>query len=92
MLNKFIAVLLIVSIVSQAHMLWQVERMRSGFEEQRVSFSLWRRDMQTFTTTWTSGGVSHTCTTTRLSGEGDEAFARRHADAVTAMQKIYPPS
>ena len=46
--------------------------------------------MQQVTTTWTSGGLTVTVTTTRADGEKDDAFAERHKAAVTAMLAKFP--
>jgi len=47
--------------------------------------------MQQFETSWTSGGVTHTVTTTCNKGETPEECLARHQAAVAAMQEIYPP-
>lgn len=45
----------------------------------------------TLTTTWTSGGVTHTVTTHQQPDESYDDFAARHQAAVAAQQAKYPP-
>ena len=45
----------------------------------------------TLTTTWTSGGVTHTVTTHQQPDESYDDFAARHQAAVAAQQAEYPP-
>lgn len=46
--------------------------------------------MTTITSTWTSGGVPKSLTTTRREGESAEDFARRHKEELDAMLLIFP--
>lgn len=46
--------------------------------------------MQQLTSTWLSGGVSHTITTTRNTGESVEDWIGRHDEALEAAQQAWP--
>ena len=46
--------------------------------------------MTTMTSSWTSGGIVRTVTTTRRDGESAEDFAARHRDEVEAMLALFP--
>ena len=48
--------------------------------------------MQTLKASWCDEhGVTHTVETTRILNESNTAFIQRHADAVSDLQKVYPP-
>lgn len=49
-----------------------------------------RKPVQTLTSTWTSGGVEHTVTTTRLDGESAPDFIARHNEVLEAALVQYP--
>ena len=64
--------------------------------EMETSFAMEDADAPTLTTTWSSGGVSHTVTTSLPSQSPSaiqitRAMARHHR-LVTAMQGLYPPN
>lgn len=46
--------------------------------------------MSQMTATWTSGGISHTVTTTRRENESAEDFARRHQEELNAALALFP--
>ena len=50
-----------------------------------------KKIMQTLSTSWTSGGVEHTLTTTRQDGESAPDFIARHNEALDAALGQYPP-
>ena len=43
------------------------------------------------TSSWKSGGVTHTIETTRQDGESDAEFLARHQSALNAALELYPP-
>ena len=47
--------------------------------------------MQTMTSTWTSGGTTHTVTTPRNENESNEDWGKRHKDSLDEMQSLFPP-
>lgn len=49
-----------------------------------------RPNVSTVTSTWTSGGIPKSLTTTRNEGESAEDFARRHQEELNAMLLIFP--
>lgn len=46
--------------------------------------------MTTVTSSWTSGGILRTVTTTRRDGESAEDWARRHQEEVDALLLLFP--
>lgn len=46
--------------------------------------------MTTVTSSWTSGGIAKSVTTTRREGESAEDFAARHAEEVAALLALFP--
>ena len=47
-------------------------------------------DMTSVTSTWVSGGVTHSVTTTQQPGESVEDMMERHRLAVEAAQRTFP--
>lgn len=58
----------------------QVEQLLERIEE----------DMQTMVTTWNSSSGQQRVETVREADEGHDAFARRHKEAVIALQLLFP--
>lgn len=57
----------------------------------RLATAIERSDpMSTVTSSWTSGGVLRTVTTTRRDGESAEDWARRHQEEVDALLLLFP--
>lgn len=46
--------------------------------------------MGTITSTWTSGGIQHSYTTTKQANETDAQHAARHAAGLAAMLEKFP--
>lgn len=67
---------------------------QSYFESQALRVEIIKNreqfTMQTLTTTWNSGRVSRTITTTQKEGESAEAFVERHAVAEAAAFAKWP--
>jgi len=79
-------------VIVGAHVstLVHVEALRS---ELSTAFKPLLRNMETtqsFETEWTSDGVLHRVTTPRIPDEDLADWAQRHADAVRALQAIFP--
>lgn len=68
--------------------------LRQGLSDQKV---LLQRvlgkvaQMTTYTTTWRSGGIEYSVSTTCREGETRAECLARHEDAVAQMQQLHPP-
>lgn len=60
-------------------------RIHKEIQEQRGE------SLERYTTTWTSGGMTHTVITDREDEEAVDAWAVRHQTAVDALKSLYPP-
>lgn len=77
-----------VAYVLSVWMTWQSHaRVMLGLD--RIEQAL-EAHMATITSTWTSGGIERSVTTTRADGETDLQHAERHQAAVAAALKVFP--
>jgi hypothetical protein len=85
---RLIPYLLIGSLCLLMFTAWQVRDINGNLS----SFTNEAPQMQTATTTWTSGTTTHTVATPRGDSETAAAWAARHKEAVDAMQALFPPN
>jgi len=75
-------------------LMWQAFRIDAQVSEIRARnlFSIEDLHMgQTISSSWVSGGITHTITTPKNPGESDGDWLTRHDSAVRAAKVIYPP-
>lgn len=86
--HPIVAALLVVVLGVSLVTLWQMHGVRSLIRDEWQD--LIRATMQSITSTWLSGGVTHAVTTPQDPGETVEAWIARHAEAVAAAQAVWP--
>lgn len=90
MLKRVLAAVLGVGLVATVAF-WASEMYRKLDKAEKQVQQLTEERMQSITTTWTSGGTTHSVTTTQQSGEAWAQTLVRHDEAVKEAKRLYPP-
>ena len=69
---------------------YQLTSLRSSVDEVLSQFQTETMN-ETYETSWTSAGVTHTVTTPKNQDESPTDWARRHAASVAALMDLFPP-
>lgn len=86
-MSRIISLAAAASLLIMLGVAWELRGIHSAVD---VLIETGRTNMQTLTTTWTSGGISRTITTTRTAGETTSAFIARHAEVEAEAFKHWP--